>query len=336
MGANPHLVKNIEQPLMDRLQLGASCYVTNEIDRNLTTERKLYVFLEYYRKSKGGKQFTKGAMDALLEISSKLAEGKNRIEISRRYLSMVDTALDSANKDKSQYVTKEDVIKALKNTKSIIEQSLEVKINEHYKTSEMETKDKKVGVVKVLGYLMDKYMIEHNNADIKRSLEEENGLAYVSEISATISDSKWSGTKQNGLKIILPEKLKGKKEQLEEKLSLLLEHKIDLLNYRAIVDLSKVLEDDDALVPAMYSAIISAYHNQPLKQDVAVSASCDVEGKLLPVSKVNKRMYTSPDFITSAIVSPHDFNEKLSMNLKIGPEVYKAENIQDLYGVLSE
>ncbi|MDP2907128.1 MAG: hypothetical protein Q8O03_04265 [Nanoarchaeota archaeon] len=334
MGANPHLTKNIEQPLMDRLQLGASCYVTNEIERNEKTERKLYLFLEYYRKAKGGKPFTKESLDSLLEISSKLAENKNQIEISRRYLSLVDAAIDSSNKSKEPCVTKEDVIKSLKNTKSIIEQSIEVRINEHYKTSQMSMEISKIGIAKILGYMTDRYMIEHKNTDLKKQIEEENGLSYITEVAAEAKGV--SSGKQPELRMLIPEKWKDKKQYLEERLSVMLNNHLDMSKYDITVDLSKVLEEDDALLPATYIAVLSAIEKKPLRQDMLIAASCNVKGELLPVSKVNKRMYTAPDNVSSVTVSPYDFDEKLSKNLHIGPHVSKAEDVKRLYEVLTK
>lgn len=333
MGANPHLVKDIAQPLMDRLQLGASCYVVNEIDRNMTTERKLYIFLEYYRKTKGGKPFTKDAMDALLEISSKLAENKNKIEISRRYLSIIDGAMDTTNEDKLSYVTKDEVIKALANTNSIIEQSLEVKINEHYNTSQLDMENGKVGAVKILGYLTDKYMIDHKNEDIKKQLEEENGLGYVCEVRASVKEV---DKDKAGLKIIIPKKWTDKKEYFQERLSLLLEDHIELSKYKVIVNLSKVLEEDEVLLPAMYVATVSALEQKQVRQDIAIATSCDIDGKLLPVGKINKRLYTAPKSLKSAIVSSYDFDEKINTKLPLGPGLYQEKDLKKLYEVLTK
>jgi len=335
MGANPHLVKNIEQPLMDRLQLGASCYVINEIERNDKTEKKLFIFLEYYRKAKGGKPFTKESLEALLEISSKLSEDKHQMEISRRYLSMVDAALDRANHSKRPYVIAEDVVASLKETKSIVEQSLDVKIKEHYKISEMNITEKKVGVTKILGYLTDKYMIEHNNADIKKQLEDENGVAYIAEVSATAKELRYqSGS--NGLKILAPKKWEDKRAHLEERLRVMLKETINMGNYDILVDLSKVLEDDETLLPAMYTAVLSAVENKPVKQDLLLAMNCNVKGELLPVGKINKRLYTAPSCAEKAVVSAYDFDNKISNDLKIGPEVQKVSNVQNLYKVLTE
>lgn len=334
MGANPHLVKNITQPLMDRLQLGASCYVTNEIERNLKTERKLYIFLEYYRKSKGGKPFTKESMEALLEISSKLAENKNQIEISRRYLSMIDTAMDIANQNKKPYITKEDVIESLKSTKSIVEQSLEVKVKEHYNTSNLEVKNK-TGVVKILGYLTDEYMIEHSNKDIKKQIEEENGVAYISEVSATAKELKHSNGSPS-LKILAPKKWEDKRAYLEERLIVMLKEEVNISNYDILVDLSKVLEEDETLLPAMYAAVLSSIQNKPVRQDMMLATNCSVKGDLLPVSKINKRMYTAPSGAGNILVSSYDFDNKISNKLKIGPEVHKASDVKNMYKVLTE
>lgn len=328
MGANPHLVKKIAQPLMDRLQLGASCYVVNEIERNLKTERKLYTFLEYYRKTKGGRPFTKEAMDALLEISSKLAEDKKKIEISRRYLSVIDNAIDATNKDKKEYIGADNVLKALTDTKSIIEQGLEVKISDYYTTSELNLREDKVGAVKILGYLTDKYMIDHKNQDIKKQLEEENGLGYVAEIEATVKEGK------AGLKILTSKEWTDKKEYFEERLALLLENKIDLSKYQVIINLSKILEEDDTLLPAMYVAAVSAHEQKPIRQDKAIASSCSLDGKLLPVSKINKRLYTAPDNLSSVIVSSHDYLEKINTKLAIGPKISGEENLEKLYEVL--
>lgn len=332
MGANPHLVKNIEQPLMDRLQLGASCFVTNEIERTPETEKKLYIFLEYYRKMKGGKPLTKEAMNAMLDISSKVAENKNQIEISRRYLSIIDAAMDMANRNKKPYITEEEVVQSLKTTKSIIEQNLEVRINEHYQVSKLDTKDKKTGAVKILGYLTDRYMIEHKNLDIKKQIEEENGLGYVSEVTASV---KKVPPDEAGIKILTPRRWEEKKGYYQERLEILLKESIDTTQYEIIIDASKVLEEDDALLPAMYTTTLSAIEQKPLRQDIAIASSCDTKGHLLPVSKVNKRMYTAPENVKKVIVSTYDYEERLTSSLPIGPLTVQAEDVKKMYEVLT-
>jgi len=335
IGANPHLIKNVDPPLMDRLQLGASCYSVNEIKRKLITERKFRAFLEHYRKSKDGKPFTEEALNATLEVASKLAEDKNQIEISRRFLLILDSAIEKAKGNKNVYITKEHIIEALPDAKSIVEQKiLEVKIKEHYDTSMLNLKENDVGVVKILGYLTDKYMIDHENHDIKKQLEEENGLGYVSEVKAIVK--KATDKSKASLKIITPKNWADKNEDLKEKLSLILEDSIKLSNYRIVVDLSKVLEEDDALLPSTYIAVKSAIEKKPVRQDVAVASNCDLEGKLTHVSKVNKRIYTSPDTIGSVIVSAYDFDKRLNQALPIGPKVNKVNNLQNLYKVLTK
>ena len=334
IGANPHLINRIDQPLMDRLQLGASCFVTNEIERNTRTERKLFMFLEYHRKAKGGKPFTKEAMDALLEISSKLAEDKNQIEISRRYLMILENVMDLAKKDNSKYVTKEHAVQGLANTQSIREQDIEVKIQEHYNASNIETESKKVGIVTLLGYLTDKYIIDHENKDIKKQLEEENGVGYLSQVSAKAK--KMEEGKKGSLKIMMPEKFEAKKNYFQERLSLLLKDSVTLSDYEIVVDLSNVIEEDDTLLPAMYTAIVSAVEEKPVRQDIAVAANCDLEGNLTNVSKINKRIYTAPDNVNSVLVSDYDFAKKVNTKLPIGPKVLKESNLKKLYGVLTE
>ena len=332
MGANPHLVKDIEQPLMDRLQLGASCYVTNEIDRNIKTERKLFSFLEYYRKSKGGKPFSKKALETLLEISSKIAEDKGKIEISRRYLSVLDSSLDLANQKKNEFVTKELIIEALDSTKSIIEQGLEAKIQERPISVEMT--GKKVGCVNILGYLTDKYMIEHNNEEIKRGLEEENGVPYIAQIKAkiqTVSSMKDLGS----LKIITATEWENK-EDLKEKLNILLNENMHVPNYNILVDLSNVFETDDSLLPAMYAAVVSAKEEEGVRQDIVIASNCDIDGNLTPVSKINKRIYKSPNDTALVFVSSYDSDNKINDKLDLGPRHISKNNVEELYEGLTK
>lgn len=345
IGANPHLTNQIEQPLMDRLQLGASCYVINEIDRNPETkikaglsprtERKFRLFLEDYRKGKGGRPFSEEAMSASLEVASKLAEDKDQIEISRRLLLIFDSAMEKAKGSKNPYVTKENIIEALPNAKSIVEQKiLEVKIKNHYDNSMLNFEDREIGAAKILGYLTDKYIIDHENKDIKKELEEENGLGYVSEVRAIVKET--TQKDEAGLKIMTPKNWSDKNGGFKERLSLILEDEIKLSDYKIVVDLSKVLEEDDALLPSTYIAIKSAIEKKPVKQDVAIASNCDLEGKLTPISKVNKRIYTSPDNINSVIISTYDFNQKLNQALPIGPKVNKVDNLKNLYTVLTK
>jgi len=347
MGANPHLTKNISRPLMDRLQLGASCYVVNEIDRNLRNERKLDLFLEYYRKQKGGRPISKEGLDTLLEVSTALAENKDKIEISRRYLSIIDSAMDNVKQENKKKITNIEVINALKNTKSIIEQSLEIKISNHYKNLRLGDKNK-VGIVNILGYLTDKHIIKHDNKDLKKEIEEENGLGYITQIRATakkIDDDDFqpeivkkyahkNSTKMSNIRLIIPEQWKNQKEYYTERLGLLLGKN----NYNITIDLSKVMEDDDTLLPAMYVAVKSAISKKPVNQNILVATNCDTQGNLISTSKINRRNYTLKvnDYILEEIISQYDYEKRLNEKLGIYPKIYKANNVQELYGLMTK
>ena len=322
MGANPHLVKNISRPLMDRLQLGASCYVINNVDRNLNNERKLNLFLEYYRKQKNGKPITKKGLDTLLEISTALAEDKTQIEISRRYLSIIDNSINMVKAENKENITNIEVIKALKDTKSIIEQSLDVKINNHYKNLKI---NDEIGSVNILGYLTDKYMIKHENKDLKKEIEEENGRGYVTQIKATLNPAK-----EQGIELIIPENWNDKKEYYKERLSLLLGKN----DYNITIDLSKVLEEDETLLSGMYLAAQSAIQNKKLNPNILVATNCDTNGNLISLSKINRRNYTNKKEIKEEVISEYDFKERLNTKLDIYPKIYKAKDLKELYEMM--
>ncbi len=370
MGANPHLAKNIIPPLSDRLDLGDSCYVENELDKYLSnekefkglavkdikrtvdrdkkTERELFAFLEYYRRLKDGKPLTKDALDALCEISTALAEDKEKFEISRRYLSIIDTAMNLAKQ--GEYAAKEgknvtgenSVVAALRNAKSIVEQKLEVRVNKHVSKLTLNNEKTAVGTVKLLGYLTDGYMIEHNNEELKKEIEEEHGLGYVTEVRAIAENNMLP--EEAGLKLIMPKKWEDKEgsrlieSYFQKRLSFMLKDYIK--NSKITIDLSKVLEEDDTLLPAMYIAVRSALDQRPIKQDVAVAASCDLEGKLISTTKINRRLYTLKADISSAIVSSKDFNDRINKKLNtkysLGVPVKAETNLDNLYGVLAK
>lgn len=96
-----------------------------------------------------------------------------------------------------------------------------------------------------------------------------------------------------------------------------------------------MLEEDDALLPAMYATTLSTIEQKPLRQDIAIASNCDTKGHLLPVSKVNKRMYTAPENMEKVIVSTHDYEERLTSSLPIGPLTVQAENVKKMYEVLT-
>lgn len=84
----------------------------DRIDRNIKAERSLFISLEGYRKLKGGKPFTKGALEKAVKLSSKLAGSENKLDVSKKYFSIIDKIIEDTKQSKDKYITKKDIIKA--------------------------------------------------------------------------------------------------------------------------------------------------------------------------------------------------------------------------------
>ncbi|MBI2672671.1 hypothetical protein HYX19_00260, partial [Candidatus Woesearchaeota archaeon] len=188
LGSNPHKKKDIITPIRDRIKLGKSCYVTNEIERTIDTERELFCFLEHYRTKSEKKipPMDKSAMEEAKNVSIILSEGKDTLIINRRYLSVLDNAFGLALKESAGLITKEHIKEALDITKSDNEKLFEgMRLEPYYKLFPIKISGSESGRVNFIPLITDEKLIsDTDNPTIRKEMAEEDGLGYISNVRA--------------------------------------------------------------------------------------------------------------------------------------------------------
>ncbi len=333
LGGNPHKKHKIITPIKDRIKLGKSQYVTNEIERDIDTERELFCFLKHYRTKteKKAPPMDISAMEEAKKVSIMLSEGKDTLIINRRYLSILDNAFSLALTENAELITKEHIKKALEITKSADEKFLlETRLKPYYKLSPTKISGSEVGRVNFISLLTDENLIsDTDNPIMKKEMAEEDGPGYIANISA------YHGNKP-GLEIVSnvywdKKILENYKIKLESLFSI-----SELSDKGVIIDLTKVISPDESIMTAAYIAAKSLAEKKSVKQDIVIAAGCDLEGKLCPLNKINKRLLDTKNLIKRCVVAGYDVEKRIETSFYPGIEFLSAEKLDTAFSLMAD
>lgn len=348
MGCNPHKEEKVIPPIKDRVNLGKSAYVTNEIERNIETERELLCFLEYYRiksekrvppkdiltNDEAGKfsiPMDISAMEEAKKASIILSEGKDTLIINRRYLSILDNSFDLAKKEGAGFVTAEHVAKALQVTKSEVEQILENRVESYYKLALPRIIGASIGRVNLIPLMVDEeLMSDTQNPIIRRDMAEDNGIAYIASVSALHSNKAGLHlVKNRDFDKTVVDDYKIKLESLVQNIN-----GLNLKEQGITIDLTSVISPDESVITASYIAIKSLINNYPLKQELVVAAGCNLRGELLPLNKINKRILTTSSLVNSYVVPNYDLSARIETSFYPKTKFFGSETVDEAYDIM--
>jgi|GEM_PF-6317557 len=333
MGSNPHKEEDVITPIKDRINLGKSAYVKNEIERTLDTERELFCFLEYYRLrlEKKVPPMDISAMEEAKKISIMLSEGKDTLIINRRYLSILDNAFDLAKKESSKFVTKEHITKALNVTKSEVEQILENRVQDYYKRTSLKTSEKVIGRINLVTLLIDEGLInDTQNLIIKREMAEDNGVGYIASISASFSNKPGLHlVKDIYLDSAILENYRLKLESLTQNIT-----DLDLKELGITIDLTEIVSPDESIVTASYLAVKSLKNGAPIKQDLIIAAGCNLKGELVSLNKINKRIVNTYNLVGKYIVPNYDLSARIETSFYPQIKFFGIETVDEAYDLM--
>jgi len=342
MGLNPHLAHKVVAPLKDRLKLGYSSMVVNEIPsikqgndnvydsvieqflledpnspiiastdessfkRSKYIERKFWAFLKFARKD--NKYLLRDAWEKALELSSALAEDKSKLVIDRDLVGITNLALTLSTLKERDYTSAEDFLNSAKVYRSDEQRALLPILESHYKSFDGKI-EAGIGIVNILGLLPEK---RKSMDDIhERDIAEHNSLGYVFPIKATVKNAE-DKESQGSLEIITDRNLEHLKSFYKQELMVLLENKgVNCRGYDIKLDLSKALFEDDAMLAGMYVSVISAINKEELSKDKTLLASCDHYGNLLEPKKPNKRIITARGRLNTVVISSDDEKKRV-------------------------
>jgi Lon-like ATP-dependent protease len=290
-------LKNMHPALRSRIRgNGYEVYLNDTMPDTKKNREKLIQFIAQEVK-KDGKipHFDREACELIIQESRKRANRKNALSIRFRELGgIIRAAGDIAITKNKKIVTKEDVLEALKVAKSLEAQIVdkEVEIRKEYKV--FKTTGYEIGVVNGLAVF--------GNADIPSA-----GiiLPIVSEV--TPASSRAEG------KLIATGKLGKIAKEAVDNVSAIIKKDIgkDVSAYDIHVQFLQTYEgvEGDSASISIAVSVLSAMHSIPVAQDVAMTGSLSVRGKVLPVGGITQKIEAAIDVGIKRVIIPR-------MNLK--------------------
>lgn len=290
-------LKNMHPALRSRIRgYGYEVYLNDTMPDTKKNREKLIQFIAQEVK-KDGKipHFDREACELIIQEARKRANRKNALSIRFRELGgIIRAAGDIAVSKNKKIVTKEDVLEALKIAKSLEAQIVdkEIELRKEYKV--FKTKGYEIGVVNGLAVL--------GSADIPSA-----GiiLPIVSEV--TPASSRAEG------KLIATGKLGKIAKEAVDNVSAIIKKDIgkDVSAYDIHVQFLQTYEgvEGDSASISIAVSVLSAMHSIPVAQDVAMTGSLSVRGKVLPVGGVTQKVEAAIDAGMKRVIIPR-------MNLK--------------------
>lgn len=285
-------LKNMHPALRSRIRgYGYEIYLNDTMPDTKKNEEKIFQFIAQEVK-KDGKipHFDREACMVILEEAKKRANRKNALSIRFRELGgIVRAAGDIAVSKNKKIVTKDDVIEALKVAKPLESQiaEKEIEIRKQYKI--FKNKGFEIGVVNGLAVFGGE---DVPSAGIV--------LPIVSEV--TPASSKAEG------KLIATGKLGKIAKEAVNNVSAIIKKDIgkDVSAFDIHIQFLQTYEgiEGDSASISIAVSVLSAMHNIPVAQDVAMTGSLSVRGKVLPVGGVSQKIEAAIDSGIKKVIIP--------------------------------
>ncbi|SHH40005.1 Lon protease family protein [Tepidibacter thalassicus] len=247
-----------------------------EINRDEENLYKIARFIATHCEKEGLKHFDKGAIEKVIEYSSRICENKEKL--SARFNQIVDILYeaDALSDENSKYVTSVDVQKAIEG-KRYRNNKYEEKLNEMFKdgTLIIDIEGEKVGQINGLAVMgTGEYSFGKPSRITASTYKGKKGIINIER------EIKQSGNIHDKGVLILSGYLGeryGKERALSLNTSITFEQ-----NYSGV-------DGDSASSTELY-AIISSIANIPIKQYIAVTGSVSQKGEIQPIGGVNEKI----------------------------------------------
>jgi Lon-like ATP-dependent protease len=285
-------LKNMHPALRSRIRgYGYEVYLNDTMPDTKKNREKLIQFIAQEIK-KDGKipHFDREACELIIQEARKRANRKNALSIRFRELGgIIRAAGDIAITKNKKIVTKEDVLQALNIAKSLEAQIVdkEIEIRKEYKV--FKTKGYEIGVVNGLAVF--------GSGDLPSA-----GiiLPIVSEV--TPASSRAEG------KLIATGKLGKIAKEAVDNVSAIIKKDIgkDVSAYDIHVQFLQTYEgvEGDSASISIAVSVLSAMHSIPVAQDVAMTGSLSVRGKVLPIGGVTQKVEAAIDAGLKRVIIP--------------------------------
>ncbi|MEM4295967.1 MAG: ATP-dependent protease LonB [Candidatus Anstonellales archaeon] len=297
---------------------GYEVFMETDMDDNKENWEKLARFVAQEVK-KDGKipHFTRDAVLEIIEQARLMAGRKGRLSLNLRELGgLVRAAGDIAVKEGSKYVEKEHVIKARSAAKAVEAQIADEYVKRKKEYQVIYTKGYEVGRANGLA------VIGNTNKGI--------ALPIVAEVTPSASEVEG--------RIIATGKLGSIAKEAVQNVSAIIKKYIGTSIVKKDIHVQFLqtyegVEGDSASV-SVAVAVLSAFTQVPIKQDVALTGSLDVRGNVLPVGGINAKAEAAIEIGAKELIIPASNLKDLSEKLKKKIKVHAAHNIKDVLKII--
>ncbi|NPA22235.1 MAG: ATP-dependent protease LonB [Candidatus Micrarchaeota archaeon] len=314
---NPEDIKGIHPALRSRIR-GAGYEVYMDVDMPDTPENryKLAVFVAQEVK-KDGKipHFTRGAVEEIIKIARELADRKNYLTLRLRELGgIVRAAGDIALKEGAELVESYHVLEAKKRALTAEQQSIMKYIERTKEYHIHKTEGEEVGRVNGLAVYEDqgivlKGIVMPIEALVTPALNPNSPQVYATGGLRKIAKE----AVQNVMAIV--------KKAFGKNLAKKDVHIQFVQSYNT--------EGDSASI-AVAVATISALFNIPVRQDIAMTGSLDIRGRVLPVGGVNKKIEAAKELGLKGVIIPKVLMKDVMVE---GIEIYPVETLSEVLDI---
>jgi len=287
---NVETIKNLHPALRSRVKgYGYEVYMNDCMPDTPENRHKLAIFVaQEVTKDKKIPHFSKKAVDEIVFEAKKRANRKGYLTLRLRELGgLVRSAGDVASEEKSKLVQPEHILKAKKIAKSL-EGQIADKIIEHKKDYEVIiTKGKQIGRINGLAVM-----------GVGGSL---SGIILPIESEVTPGGKKSDIIATGKLGEIAKEAVKNVSAIIKKYFGKDIKETCDI--YIQFLQTYEGVEGDSASI-AIATAIISALHEVPIKQNYAVTGSLSVRGEVLPIGGVSAKIEAAIDAGIEKVIVP--------------------------------
>lgn len=283
-------INNLHPALRSRIRgEGYEVYMDDEMEDTPENRYKLAIFVAQEVK-KDGKipHFVKEAVDEIIEIAKEMAGKGGYLTLRLRELGgIVREAGDIAVREGAKYVLPEHVITARKKMRSIEEQVINKYVEDIKRYKRFYNSGKVVGMVNGLAVMTDTlgYPVK--------------GIVLPIEVATIKTKRKGNVYASGGLGHIAKESI----DIILGFIKSVMGEKVN--NYDIHVEFvqSYKTEGDSASI-SISTAIVSSITKIPIRQDIAMTGSLDLKGRVLAVGGINQKIAAALDANISYVIVP--------------------------------
>lgn len=313
---NLDTVKDMHPALRSRIRgYGYELYMRNSMEDTEENRKKLVRFVAQEVKKDGEiPHFNNEAVEEIIREAKRRAGRKGRLTLKLRDLGgLVRAAGDLANRQDEEITKAEHVIQAKKSARSLEEQVADRYTEKREEYQFIKTDGSEIGRVNGLAVIGEK-----------------SGIVLPIEAEVAPATSKTEG------RTIATGKLGEIAEEAVENISALIKkyQGEDISDYDIHIQFLQTYEgvEGDSASVSVAAAVISALSGIPIKQNLGMTGSLSVRGKVLPVGGVTKKIEAAAESGIKKVIIPKANEEDVLLEEKYQDEIeiLPVETIKDV------